>query len=129
MEQPIQLSPQTRVLIQKHLVMFAPKDNAGGHKQPSNYTDTVYLVLDMIKTSILALGEGRNHGMPGIPQPEVNVSGVLTAVLKLLPLEEFNLLDLLREAVANESSGSNEPDLDNFELSNYFLTPPHELLN
>lgn len=129
MEQPIQLSPQARAMIQKHLVMFASSSNASSHLQTANYTDTIYLALDLIKTSILALGEGRNHGLPGIPQPEVNVSGVLTAVIKLLPLEEFNLLDLLREAVAIEPISGTDQDLDNFALSNYFLNPPQELLN
>lgn len=127
MENTIHLSNEARALIEKYLVTFAPGEDTT-YRQPSNYADTVFLVLDMIKTCVLALGEGRNHGMPGIPQPEVNVSGVLAATLKLLPIEEFNLLDILRESVRNPPASQTVLD-DDFCIENIFLTPPPGILN
>lgn len=118
-----------RTFVEKHLVLFSNTDDSKS-KLPlgvSCYADAAHLVADMLKTCILALGEGRNHGMPGIPQPEVNVSGVLSLVLELLPIEEFNLLDILLEAASSEDTVQYKDD--DFCIENFLLSPPPGLLN
>ncbi|MGV9004460.1 hypothetical protein [Flavobacterium sp.] len=88
----------------------------------SGYSDVMFLIADIVKVSILALGDGENHSLSRINNPASNVSGVLGIILDLIPYEEADLLDHLREAVLQpEQEISNEED---FILENIFLTVP-----
>lgn len=89
----------------------------------SGYADILYLVNDIVKVCILALGDGENHD-DRIPQPEVNVSGVLRIILDLLPYEEFDLLDKIREAVLDPAvEASSEWDDDTLLKSISLVMP------
>jgi hypothetical protein len=85
------------------------------------------LIGDLVKVSILAMGDGEPYSSAHIPQPLVNISGVLGIILDLIPYEEADLLDQLRAAVL-------EPDLvgveeEDFMVENLFLTMPVGLMD
>jgi hypothetical protein len=84
----------------------------------SGYADVMYLIADIVKVSILAL-EGETS-CTRIPEPSVNISGVLGIILDLIPYEEADLLDTLREAVLSPQTSHEEQ----FIMENIFLTLP-----
>lgn len=125
----IPLPEPLRELAEKHFTLLereSPK-----HKRDtlgirlSGYADVGYLINDIVKVCILALGDGETHS-PRIPQPESNVSGVLMLLLDLLPFEEFDLLDKLRESILDPQP---EPVavFDEVLLESISLLPPSAL--
>jgi hypothetical protein len=87
----------------------------------SGYEDVMFLVADIVKVCILAL-EGETDCLR-IPEPTHNISGVLALVLDLLPYEEMDLLDKIREQMLNpvEVKRDEQPD---YLIENYYLTQP-----
>ncbi len=89
----------------------------------SGYADVMYLIADIVKVSMLAL-EGETSSTR-IPEPTTNISGVLGIILDLIPYEEADLLDLIREQVLKPSEEQIEQE---YLLENYYLELPSQLL-
>jgi len=89
----------------------------------SGYSDVMFLVADLVKVCMLAL-EGETS-CTRIPEPMVNISGVLGIVLDLIPYEEADLLDKIRDLVLQPEGMQDEEE--GFILENIFLTMPRVL--
>lgn len=85
----------------------------------SGYGDVMHLISDIVKVCMLAL-EGETS-CKRIPEPNVNISGVLGIILDLIPYEEAELLDAIRESVLNPIAA------DDWIEDNLFLRVPAEL--
>lgn len=113
------LPPELRQMAEKHFVLLesqnVKKKRDTIQLNLSGYSDVMFLIADIVKVCMLAL-EG-DTSCNRIPEPTTNISGVLGIVLDLIPYEEADLLDLLREAVLN-------PAEEEFILENFFLTQP-----
>ncbi len=86
----------------------------------------MFLIADIVKVCILAL-EG-DTSCNRIPEPTTNISGVLGIILDLVPYEEADLLDHIREAVLQPTDEPTEDRADNI-LENLFLTLPISFQN
>lgn len=82
----------------------------------------MFLIADIVKVSLLALEF--ETSCTRIPEPNANISGVLSIILDLLPYEEAELLDRIREAVLQPVEA---PPMEEYLLENIFLTVPTEL--
>ncbi|RZJ69865.1 hypothetical protein [Flavobacterium sp.] len=91
----------------------------------SGYRDVMHLIADIVKVSILALENGGTGERAFISDPTLNVSGVLSLILDLLPYEEADLLDKIRHASFEPNRGA-ERDWD-FILRTISLTAPASL--
>ena len=125
--EPLPLTPQLRELAETYFVTLQPsphaKDRDTLQLNLSGYSDVMYLIGDIVKTCLLAL-EGETS-FRTIPEPMMNISGVLGIVLDLIPYEEADLLDKIRQAVLHpETAVQKEPD---FLLENIILTVPDVL--
>ncbi|GAA4022393.1 hypothetical protein GCM10022386_01610 [Flavobacterium cheonhonense] len=113
-----------RQLAEKHFVLLEsqnPKKKRDTIQlNLSGYSDVMYLIADITKVCMLAL-EGETSSNR-IPEPMVNISGVLGIVLDLIPYEEAELLDKMREAVLCQALPEDE-----YILENFFLTTPEVL--
>ncbi|WP_284651124.1 hypothetical protein [Flavobacterium terrisoli] len=88
----------------------------------SGYADVMYLIADIVKVSMLAL-EGETSSSR-IPEPATNISGVLGIILDLIPYEEADLLDLIREQVLKPVEEQIEQD---YLVENIYLALPSQL--
>jgi len=59
----------------------------------SGYTELSSMLSDLLKVSILALEHDPPYVSRTIPNPEINVMGLLEIALQLLPHGEIELLD------------------------------------
>jgi hypothetical protein len=124
MKTEIKLPDSLRELAAKHFVLLEPvnvakkRDTISLHL--SGYSDAMYMVADIVKVCILALGDDNSHSSAHIPEPTTNISGVLSIILDLIPYEEIDLLDKIREAVLNPKP--TEEDWD-FILESISLNP------
>ena len=89
----------------------------------SGYSDVMFLIADIVKTCLLALEGAETENCSRIPGPTSNIGGVLGIVLDLLPYEEMDLLDKIRDAVLEPKAVPEEE----FILENLFLTMPTSL--
>lgn len=89
----------------------------------SGYSDVMYLIADIIKVSILAL-EGETSYVR-IPEPTTNICGVLAIILDLIPYEEADLLDTIREQMLNPTEIQPKEEQD-YLIENYYLSMPSE---
>lgn len=121
-----QLPPALRQMAEKHFVLLESKNIAKKRDvvalHLSGYTDVMFLIADIVKVSLLALES--ETSATRIPQPNTNISGVLSIILDLLPYEEVELLDRIREAVLQPAE---TPPMEDYLLENIFLTVPTEL--
>jgi len=127
MKNTIHLTESFRNLAKGNLVLLEPENNK--EKQDtarltvSGYVDVMYLITDIVKTCIVALeqepGSGSPHGA------NKSISHLLSIILDLIPYEEADLLDVIREALLQPIE---ETD-DDWLVENIFLTPPAALLN
>lgn len=92
----------------------------------SGYSDVMFLIADIVKTCLLALEGAETENCSRIPGPNTNISGVLGIVLDLLPYEEMDFIDKIREAVLHPADAE-DVDNDGFVLENIFLTLPASL--
>ena len=127
MTDPItQLPPALREMAAKHFVLLESKNRSKKRDavalQLSGYSDIMFLIADLVKVCILAL-ESEAIGVR-IPEPTTKISGVLSIILDLLPYEEADLLDHIREAVLQTAE---IPPKEEYILENLFLTVPKEL--
>lgn len=115
-----------RELAAKHFVLLESKNIARKRDtielNLSGYSDVMFLVADIVKVCILAL-DGENNTGAHIPEPSTNIIGVLSIILDLLPYEEADLLDHIREAVLQPTEEPTE-EREDYILENLFLTLP-----
>jgi len=57
------------------------------------YNAIMHYIAHLVKVSILALEGEQSFSSPFIPEPGVNIAGVLELILNLIPYEETELLD------------------------------------
>lgn len=102
------LPPGLEALAKRNLVLLSSKNRAKKRDSVqlnlSGYSDVMFLIADLVKVCILALEAGPYEGKSHIPEPAVNISAVLGIILDLVPYEEADLLDQIRELVL-ESQG------------------------
>ena len=119
-----------RQLAEKHFVLLESqnikKKRDTIQLNLSGYSDVMFLIADIVKVCILAL-EG-DTSCNRIPEPTTNISGVLGIILDLVPYEEADLLDHIREAVLQPTDEPTEDRADNI-LENLFLTLPISFQN
>jgi hypothetical protein len=120
------LPPTLRQMAEKHFVLLESKNKAKKRDvvalNLSGYSDVMFLIADIVKVSLLALEFETSSTR--IPEPNINISGVLSIILDLLPYEEAELLDCIREAVLEPAE---TPSTEEYLLENIFLTVPTEL--
>jgi|SRR6478672_5110299 len=85
----------------------------------SGYAEVMHLIADLVKVAILALNHDGNPTGAHIPEPKMNIGGMLAVILDLLPYEEAGLLDLLRGEVLAAGIGGD----DGFMLDAIVVTP------
>lgn len=119
-----------RQLAEKHFVLLESqnikKKRDTIQLNLSGYSDVMFLIADIVKVCILAL-EG-DTSCNRIPEPTTNISGVLGIILDLVPYEEADLLDHIREAVLQPTDEPTEDRAD-YILENLFLTQPTSFQN
>lgn len=124
------LPPELRQIAEKHFVLLESqnikKKRDTIQLNLSGYSDVMFLIADIVKVCILAL-EG-DTSCNRIPEPTTNISGVLGIILDLVPYEEADLLDHLREAVLQPTEEQTE-EREDYLLENLFLTLPTSLQN
>lgn len=122
----VKLTPELRELAEKYFVMLKSENNTNKRDtlqlNLSGYTDVMYLIADIVKVCMLAL-EGETSSSR-ITEPQVNISSVLGIILDLIPYEEADLLDKIREAVLGPEQVVQEEE---FILENIFLNVPYDL--
>jgi hypothetical protein len=103
MKTEMRLPESLREIAAKHFVLLEPVNIAKKRDtvslRLSGYSDVMYLIADITKVCILALGDDNSHSSAHIPEPASNISGVLSIILDLIPYEEIDFLDKIREAV------------------------------
>lgn len=125
------LPPDLRDLASKYLVLLqshnVKKKRDTIQLNLSGYSDVMFLIADIVKVSILALEAGEHGGTAHIPEPSTNIAGVLGVILDLIPYEEADLLDYIRESVLQPE----DPTLitEDFIVENIYLSPPSQLVN
>ena len=121
------LSEELFVMAKKHFVLLesqhVDKKLDTIQLNVSGYSDVMFMIADLVKVSILALGSVDYDGTSHIPEPCTNISGVLGIVLDLIPYEEADFLDLMRESVLGSTITYEKKD---FIDENYFLVVPAE---
>ena len=124
------LPPALREMAAKHFVLLESqnikKKRDTIQLNLSGYSDVMFLIADIVKVCILAL-EG-DTSCNRIPEPTTNISGVLGIILDLVPYEEADLLDHLREAVLQPTEEQTE-EREDYILENLFLTQPTSFQN
>ena len=122
------LPPELRQMAEKHFVLLesqnVKKKRDTIQLNLSGYSDVMFLIADIVKVCILALEGDTNCNR--IPEPTTNISGVLGIILDLVPYEEADLLDHLREAVLQPIDEQTE-EREDYILENLFLFIPKQL--
>lgn len=117
------LPDNLRQMAEKHFVLLesqnVKKKRDTIQLNLSGYSDVMFLIADIVKVCILAL-EGETS-CKRIPEPTTNISGVLGIILDLIPYEEADLLDHIREAVLQPADEPTE-DREDYILENIFLS-------
>ncbi|WNM18882.1 hypothetical protein [Flavobacterium capsici] len=126
------LPPNLREQLQNRFILLnsvnAAKKRDTIELNLSGYSDVMYLIADIVKVSILAL-DG-DHSYERIPEPVINICGVLGIILDLIPYEEADILDALRQAVLIPSEEEEKAQTsESLVIENYFLTPPSSLID
>lgn len=119
----IPLSEPLREMATKHFVLLESQNRKRKidslQLNLSGYSDVMHLTADIVKVCMLALETETSSNR--IPEPNINISGVLAIILDLIPYEEAEFLDELREAVLKPAV------IEEFIEENLFLTAPAEL--
>jgi hypothetical protein len=123
------LTPELRELAEMYFIMLKSESRAKKRDtlqlNLSGYADVMYLIADITKVCMMALEY--ETSCTRIPEPMVNISGVLGIILDLIPYEEADLLDKIREAVLLPEMA--EPVEEDYILENLFLTLPTSFQN
>jgi len=118
--EPFALPDHLRALAEKHFVLLHAENTERKRDSLrlnlSGYADVANLTADIVKVCLLALDNEAGH--PHVPEPHLNISGVLSTVLDLIPYEEYELLDRIRHSMLTPR----EEDWD-FILETVRVTP------
>lgn len=74
------------------------KGNATVEIPVNSYAELSYFLIDVLKVTVAAL-EADSEGVGTVRNVPNAVSGVLEKIIEIIPLEEMNLLDKIRELV------------------------------
>ena len=117
-----------RAMVADHFVLLESKNVAKKRDSLqlnlSGYSDVMYLIADITKVCMMALEN--ETSCVRIPEPSTNICGVLGIILDLLPYEEADFLDKIREAALQP--GEAEMEEEGFILDNLYLTLPSAIL-
>lgn len=97
-------------IARKSFVVLQPDDRKGQYNitLPINsYIELHWFILDIIKLSLLAL-DAEQESVTTIKNPCGPIRGVLEIVLRLVPLEEAELLDKIHEMIRSDNQEQNE---------------------
>lgn len=97
-------NPEFRQLLENHFTLLKPsrnrKDTFTAELRLRGYSDIAYHIADLLKVCIMAMDADNSHAASSaIPEPNVNILGVLEMTLALLPYNEFELLDILHRGL------------------------------
>jgi hypothetical protein len=108
MEDKIKIDDQLREVLQRHLRLFTltnPKKKAFYlDTRVTGYSDVMYQIANLVKVSILALEAQEVYSSYRIPEPNINISGVLSSILNMLPYEEMHLLDIFHDNLLDKKA-------------------------
>lgn len=115
-----------RELAAKHFALLESQNPKKGldtlQLNLSGYSDVMFLMADIVKVCMLAL-EGETSSSR-IPEPATNISGVLGIILDLIPYEEAELLDTIRQQLLTPSEEQTEHE---YIIENIYLSLPSQL--
>lgn len=115
-----------RELAAKHFTLLESQNPKKGldtlQLNLSGYSDVMFLMADIVKVCMLAL-EGETSSSR-IPEPATNISGVLGIILDLIPYEEAELLDTIRQQLLKPSEEQTEHE---YIIENIYLSLPSQL--
>ncbi|PRZ24942.1 hypothetical protein [Flavobacterium granuli] len=98
------------ILARKSFVILQP-DSRKGHYNITlpvkSYIELHWFILDIVKLSLMAL-DAEQGSVTTIENPCIAIRGVLEIVLRLVPLEEAELLDKIHEMIRSDDSEQNE---------------------
>ncbi|RZK04282.1 MAG: hypothetical protein EOO46_16930 [Flavobacterium sp.] len=66
----------------------------------NSYAELSWFLIDVLKVSVAAL-EADSEGVGNVRNVPSAVSGVLEKIIQIIPLEEMDLLDKIRESVSD----------------------------
>jgi hypothetical protein len=92
------------------------------------YNDTMHYMAHLIKVCILAIEGQESCSSDYIPQPEINIAGVMELLLNMIPYEEAELLDDLYAGFLNPKANPEDDGLALAEM-NLWLLPPDGIGN
>lgn len=96
------LDDRMQALAKKHFALLGPtnpkNETFDAMIRVKGYNDLTLYTADLLKVCIMALGAQGSYSSALIPEPDVNISGVLELVLHMLPYEESALLDVLHQS-------------------------------
>jgi hypothetical protein len=125
MENGIVLGDALRDAVRKYFVLLEDENIGKQHSalplRVSGYADVMHLIADLVKVAILALNNDGNPTTAHIPEPKMNIGGMLAVILDLLPYEEAELLDLIRQEVLARQPVMSEEEA--FVLDGFVVTP------
>lgn len=108
MEENINTIEDLKELVSRSCHIVEPCNNRKGKSTAKipihSYAELSYFLMDAIKMSIAAL-DAEHEEVTAVSNVSSAVSGVLEKLLDVIPLEEMNLLDKIREMVTD-----NPPD-------------------
>jgi hypothetical protein len=97
-------------IARKSFVVLQPDDRKGHYNitLPINsYIELHWFILDIVKLSLLAL-DAEQESATTIKNPCSAIRGVLEIVLRLVPLEEAELLDKIHEMMMRDDQEQDE---------------------
>lgn len=102
-ENKIESIEDLKVLAKKSFPLVKPCTNRKGKAtveiSVDSYAELSYFLIDVLKVSVAAL-EADSEGVGNVRNVPNAVSGVLEKLIELIPLEEMDLLDKIREVVS-----------------------------
>jgi hypothetical protein len=92
-------------IARKSFIVLQPDDRKGYYNitlPVKSYRELHFFILDIVKLSLIAL-DAEQESVTSIKNPCGAIRGVLEIVLRLVPLEEAELLDKIHQLVFDEA--------------------------
>jgi hypothetical protein len=92
-------------IARKSFIVLQPDDRKGYYNitlPVKSYIELHFFILDIVKLSLIAL-DAEQESVTSIKNPCGAIRGVLEIVLRLVPLEEAELLDKIHQLVFDEA--------------------------
>jgi hypothetical protein len=97
-------------IARKNFIVLQPDDKEGDYNITlpiKSYIGLHFFILDIVKLSLIAL-DAVQGSVTTIKSPCSAIRGVLEIVLRLIPLEEAELLDKIHEMLMSDDQEQNE---------------------